>query len=101
VRVHAGQFLDETDIAVIGFEIHRGEREPALFHSPPPAGITSERLRDEAYKSMSAGRKLQNKLILQNHCGRNDHNLLRRRIFVAARFVFAALLSAPADFFSA
>src|SRR5258708_31826042 len=32
VRVHAGQFLDEADVAVVRFQINRGERNLSLFH---------------------------------------------------------------------
>src|SRR2546430_1374984 len=54
VGIHPRELLDEADIAGVRLEIHRGKREASLFHSLFPPEIRTNRLRDQAFKSMTA-----------------------------------------------
>src|SRR5438046_10553365 len=52
VGVHSGQLLDETDIALLGLEVHRSECEASLFHVDPLS--STRRLRGWCFQRMSA-----------------------------------------------
>src|SRR5215210_4413367 len=100
VRVHAGQLLDEADVAAVGFEIDSSEREPSCFHLgfPPEQ---DDRLRLQSFNCMTFRPEMNctSKLLWsdapQKYCAAKIAALLSENIALLRKNYFSS-----SDFFS-